>query len=119
MIDLFEKAKEYGVVIRDHEVVFSGVKFIKEEDGTVQILSTCRDFYVPLKQKYIDSMLLDGFVHGMKMYLTDKYDKAIEQITKSLQEEQAYRRNQRKINYLKTLRDETISKRNREIKRRC
>ena len=112
-MDIWKEALKRGVQIDDNNVIYKGVKFVQTEFG-VDVYTTETDFYEEMDPDYLRMFYEEGFDYGMSLYLHDKYCRQIDILNKRIMHEVGGRKNNRRFEYLKKLRDKTLTKLNDE-----
>ena len=112
-MDIWKEALKRGTQIDDNNVIYKGVKFVQTEFG-VDVYTTETDFYEEMDVDYLQMVYEVGFDHAMAAYLHDKYCRQIDSLNKRIMHEVGGRKNNRRFEYLKKMRDETLTKLNYE-----
>ncbi len=108
-MDVWKEALKRGAQLDENNVIYKGVKFVKTEHG-IDIYTTETDFYEDMDPYIVDLFHREGFDIAINTYLHSKYCRQIERLNFQIMEEVSGRKNNRKYNYLKKLRDQTIEK---------
>jgi len=112
-MDIWKEALKRGTQIDNNNVIYKGVKFVQTEFG-VDVYTTETDFYKEMDLGYLRLFYEEGFDQAMSAYLHDKYCRQIEWYNQRIKHEVSGRKNNRRFEYLKKLRDETLTKLNYE-----
>ncbi len=112
-MNIWKEALKRGTQIDDNNVIYKGVKFVQTEFG-VEIYTTETDFYDEMDADHQQMFYDVGFDQAMASYLYDKYCRQIDILNKRIMHEVGGRKNNRRFEYLKKMRDETLAKLNYE-----
>jgi len=96
-----------GSVRMENSVITKGIKTVNSDEG-VRFYSTETDFY----EDITDTFLIGGFEYSLNVYLRNKYLKLLDRVERSIQKEIDGRRNHKRYNYLKKMRQTYLNKYN-------
>ena len=91
----------------EDSVINKGIKTIKTDDG-IRFYSMETDFY----EDITDVFLVGSFKDSLNAHLKDKYLRLLNSVEKLIQEEINGRRNHKRYNYLKRMRQNYLNKYN-------
>lgn len=108
MNEYFKDAYGLGARLNNNEVIYKGLKFFS--DG--RILKTDTDFYRPLEDVYVKKFNELPFKKAINYYLARKYKRLLVSLEITIKNEITGDRNHRKLQALKTNRENLINKYN-------
>lgn len=109
-MDIYQEALAVGVEVIEGRVIHKGLVFEHTDDGLLEIKHSRRDFYEPIDESEREVFDNEGFVSGLANHLRNKYTSQLNRTNGMLQSELAYRRNQKRVAYLKETRKNIIEK---------
>lgn len=118
MEEIWEQANNMFKSVRiDNAVIYKGIKVVNDEDG-IRVYSTETDFYTDITYSFV----IGSFEESLNSFLRRKYMVKLSAIEDSIQEEINGKRNHKRYNYLKKLRETYLNKYNeintKEVTRR-
>lgn len=108
MYEIWEQANSiFNAVKLDNSIIYKGVKIVKDDQG-IRIYSTETDFYTDMTYSFV----VGTFEESLENYLKNKYMRKLTAIENSIQKEINGKRNHKRYNYLKKLRETYLTKYN-------
>jgi hypothetical protein len=108
MLEIWEQANNMFKSVKiDNAVIYKGVKVVKDDDG-IRVYSTETDFYTDMTYSFV----IGTFEESLIAYLKRKYMNKLSVIEDSIQKEINGKRNHKRYNYLKKLRETYLNKYN-------